>query len=74
MKNFVIILLTAILYTKLVYAISDREVLEEGQVLVEKVYSKSESTLIVSRYANIYVCSVSGSFTNCMLTNTKTLD
>ena len=74
MKRLVVIILPMMLLVNLVYGISDREVLEEGQILAKKFYSKSESTLIVSRYANIYVCSISGNFTNCMLSNTKIID
>ncbi len=61
---FVVILF---LYINSSFAINDQDVLNEGQILAQKLYSESEATYVVNRYTKVYICSVIDSSTNCLL-------
>ena len=65
MKIILIISTLLFLLTKLSSA--DSKIIKDGLILQSKPYSLNETTLIVSNSNKIYICSVIGELTKCIL-------
>ncbi len=48
---------------------ADMSIIKNGNIVAQKLYSKSESTLIVNNSQRIYVCSVDKKNSKCILSN-----
>ena len=65
MKIILIISTLLFLFTKLSSA--DSKIIKDGLILQSKPYSLNETTLVVSNSNKIYVCSIVGKLTKCIL-------
>ena len=45
----------------------DMNIIENGNIVVHKVYSANAKTLVIQKYKKIYVCSVDGQNSKCIL-------
>ena len=61
----IFILLTYLSFCKI--ALADTKIIENGSILVKKLYSEKEETIIVSNSDKIYVCSVIDKASECVL-------
>ena len=52
-------------------ALADLNIINKGKIIKSKPYSTNEATLIISKSNKIYICSVSGNLTQCILSNEK---
>ena len=48
-------------------ALADTKIIENGSILVKKLYSEKEETIIVNNSDKIYVCSVIDKVSECVL-------
>ena len=48
---------------------ADMNIIKDGNIVAQKLYSKDESTLIISKAERIYVCSVDGNISECILSS-----
>ena len=70
MKIILIISTLLLLFVKL--SLADSKIIKDGLILQSKPYSLNETTLVVSNSNKIYVCSIVGELTKCILsTNNK---
>ena len=70
MKNILTISTLLFLFLKL--SLADSKIIKDGLILESKPYSLNETTLVVSNSNKIYVCSIIGELTKCILsTNNK---
>ena len=70
MKIILVISTSLFLFVK--FSIADSKIIKDGLILQSKSYSLNESTLVVSNSNKIYVCSIIGELTKCILsTNDK---
>ena len=70
MKIILIISTLLLLFVKL--SLADSKIIKDGLILQSKPYSLNETTLVVSNSNKIYVCSIIGELTKCILsTNNK---
>ena len=70
MKIILVISTSLFLFVK--FSIADSKIIKDGLILQSKSYSLNESTLVVSNSNKIYVCSIIGELTKCILsTNNK---
>ena len=70
MKIILVINTSLFLFVK--FSISDSKIIKDGLILQSKSYSLNESTLVVSNSNKIYVCSIIGKLTKCIIsTNNK---
>ena len=70
MKITLIISVLFFLFIKL--SLADSTIIKDGLILQSKPYSLNETTLLVSNSNKIYVCSIIGELTKCILsTNNK---
>ncbi len=53
---------------------ADMSIIKDGNIVAQKLYSKNESTLIISKSQIIYVCSVHGEHSKCIQSNVKNKD
>ncbi|MDA9558678.1 hypothetical protein N9R86_01760 [Alphaproteobacteria bacterium] len=70
MKIILTISTLLLLFVKL--SLADSKIIKDGLILQSKPYSLNETTLVVSNSNKIYVCSIIGELTKCILsTNNK---
>ena len=70
MKIILVISTSLFLFVK--FSIADSKIIKDGLILQSKSYSLNESTLVVSNSNKIYVCSIIGKLTKCIIsTNSK---
>jgi len=70
MKIILVISTSLFLFVK--FSIADSKIIKDGLILQSKSYSLNESTLVVSNSNKIYVCSIIGKLTKCIIsTNNK---
>jgi hypothetical protein len=67
MKTILIISTLLFLFIKLSSA--DSKIIKDGLILQSKPYSLNETTLVVSNSNKIYVCSIVGKLTKCILSS-----
>ena len=61
----IFILFTYLSFFKI--ALADTKIIENGSILVKKLYSEKEETIIVNNSDKIYVCSVIDKASECVL-------
>ena len=61
----IFILFTYLSFFKI--ALADTKIIENGSILVKKLYSEKEETLVVNNSDKIYVCSVIDKVSECVL-------
>ena len=66
-----LIIFLSIFYLVISNALSDMNIIENGEILESKLYSTNEATLIVYNSKKIYVCSISNNLTKCILSKKK---
>ena len=70
MKIISIVSILLLLFIKL--SLADSKIIKDGLILQSKPYSLNETTLVVSNSNKIYVCSIIGKLTKCIIsTNNK---
>lgn len=70
MKIISVISILLLLFIKI--SLADSNIIKDGLILQSKPYSLNETTLVVSNSNKIYVCSIIGELTKCILsTNNK---
>ena len=70
MKIILVISTSLFLFVK--FSIADSKIIKDGLILQSKPYSLNETTLVVSNSNKIYVCSIIGKLTKCIIsTNSK---
>ena len=65
MNKLYILLLSFILSNNFVLA--DMNIINNGNVVVHKIYSANAKTLVVEKAKKLYVCSVDGKNSKCIL-------
>ena len=65
MKIILVISTSLFLFVK--FSIADSKIIKDGLILQSKPYSLNETTLVVSNSNKIYVCSIIGELTKCIL-------
>ena len=64
-----IIFLTVLLFSRV--SLGDMQIIENGSILVKKLYSSEEETVVVNNSDKIYVCSIVNKKSKCILSNYK---
>ena len=67
MKIILVISTLLLLFIKL--SLADSKIIKDGLILQSKPYSLNETTLVVSNSNKIYVCSIIGKLTKCILSS-----
>ena len=67
MKIILTISTLLLLFVKL--SLADSKIIKDGLILQSKPYSLNEATLVVSNSNKIYVCSIIGKLTKCILSS-----
>ena len=67
----IILILNVLLFLFIKLSSADSEIIKEGLILQSKPYSLDETTLVVSNSNKIYVCSIVGELTKCILTKSN---
>ena len=68
----VILIINAILFSFIKFSLADSKIIKDGLILQSKPYSLNEATLVVNNSNKIYVCSIIGELTKCIIsTNSK---
>ena len=63
-KTFLLI----VLFFSTLYSLSaDMDIIKNGVIVAQKLYSDNETTLIVNKYKKTYICSVVGKNSQCIL-------
>ena len=70
MFRFFIILFSAC-YIITAHALSDMNIIENGEIIKSKPYSVNEATLVINKSNKIYICSVLNEITKCILSVKK---
>tara|TARA_B110000444_G_C18353416_1_gene372764 strand:- start:295 stop:516 length:222 start_codon:yes stop_codon:yes gene_type:complete len=65
----VILVISSLFCLLLNLALADSRIIKDGLILQSKSYSLNEATLVVSNSDKIYVCSISGELTKCILSS-----
>ena len=69
-----ILTINIFLFLFIKFSLADSKIIKDGLILQSKPYSLNETTLIVSNSNKIYICSIIGELTKCILsTNNKNL-
>ena len=66
-----IFIINILFYLLVNLSLADSKIIKNGLILQSKPYSLNEATLVVSNSNKIYVCSISGELTKCILSNRK---
>ena len=62
------IFLLVVLFFLTLYSLSaDMDIIKNGVIVAQKLYSDNETTLIVNKYKKTYICSVVGKSSQCIL-------
>ena len=68
----IILIINILLLSLIKLSLADSKIIKDGLILQSKPYSLNEATLVVSNSNKIYVCSIVGELTKCILsTNNK---
>ena len=68
----IILIISTLLFLLVKLSLTDSKIIKDGLILQSKPYSLNEATLVVSNSNKIYVCSIVGELTKCILsTNNK---
>ena len=68
----IIFIISTLLFLFVKLSLTDSKIIKDGLILQSKSYSLNESTLVVSNSNKIYVCSIIGKLTKCIIsTNSK---
>ena len=68
----IIFIISTLLFLFVKLSLTDSKIIKDGLILQSKPYSLNETTLVVSNSNKIYVCSIIGELTKCILsTNNK---
>ena len=68
----IILIINTLLFLFVRLSLADSKIIKDGLILQSKPYSLNETTLVVSNSNKIYVCSIIGELTKCILsTNNK---
>ena len=65
MKKKYILISLFLMLNSLIYA--DMNIIKNGKVVVHKVYSEDVKTVVVHKSKKIYVCSIDGNNSKCIL-------
>ena len=65
------IILFSVCYIITAYALSDMNIIENGEIIKSKPYSVNEATLVINKSNKIYICSVLNEITKCILSVKK---
>ena len=68
----IILIINILLLSLIKLSLADSKIIKDGLILQSKPYSLNEATLVVSNSNKIYVCSIIGKLTKCIIsTNNK---
>ena len=63
----IILIISTLLFLFVKLSLTDSKIIKDGLILQSKPYSLNETTLVVSNSNKIYVCSIIGELTKCIL-------
>ena len=66
-----ILVINILLFLFIKHSSADSKIIKEGLILQIKPYSLDETTLVVSNSNKIYVCSIVGELTKCILSKSN---
>ena len=67
----IILIISSLYFLLTSMSLADSNIIKDGLILQSKSYSLNEATLVVSNSNKIYVCSIAGDLTKCILSNNK---
>ena len=65
----IIFIISTLLFLLIKVSLADSNIIKDGLILQSKSYSLNETTLVVSNSNKIYVCSIVGKLTKCILSS-----
>ena len=65
----IILIISTVLFLFIKLSLADSKIIKNGLILQSKPYSLNETTLVVSNSNKIYVCSIVGKLTKCILSS-----
>ena len=63
----IILIISTLLFLFVKLSLTDSKIIKDGLILQSKSYSLNETTLVVSNSNKIYICSIIGELTKCIL-------